>query len=88
MVGREYGDRDSPYAERYIEHYEEDDPCICGHTLEWHDEGNQEPNWSEKCNKCECKTFELAEYEPEDRDDEYWLKNLELIKLELKIDTH
>ncbi len=70
MVSREFADSDSPYAGKYIESYDDDDPCSCGHTLEWHDQGDIETNWKEKCNKdgCSCKNFDFEEYEHEGPD--------------------
>ena len=65
MVSREFADNDSPYAGRFIDSYEETDPCVCGHALEYHDQGGIETKWKEKCNQvgCECKDFVFKEYE-------------------------
>ena len=66
MTEREYADNDSPYAGRYVEYNTEEDPCVCGHALEFH---NQQTitDGSDNCSKCKCKEFEFDEYagEPE-----------------------
>ena len=51
MTEREYADNDSPYAGRYVEYNTEEDPCVCGHALEFH---NQQTitDGSDNCSKC------------------------------------
>ena len=52
MTEREYADSDSPYAGKYVEYFTEEDPCICGHANEFH---------NDNCSKCECKEFDFNE---------------------------